>query len=102
MAGFIVVEIDHPDGRVTLVSKQAVRSADAIPLLNTVLKNAGYVAVQQGRILKIMKSDSAKRPTSRSPGSDPAKIDATDKLIAQVIPLHSSRPSSSSRTSSRW
>jgi general secretion pathway protein D len=87
-AGFIVVKIAKPEGRVTLVSKQVVSPADAVSLLNTVLKSAGYAAVQQGRILKILSLDDAK--VANIPvhiGSDPTKIDPTDELITQVIPL---------------
>jgi general secretion pathway protein D len=87
-AGFIVVKEVKPEGRVTLVSKQSVSREDAVSLLNTVLKNAGYAAIQQGRILKIVSSDKAKHANIpvRS-GSDPQKIDDTDELITQVIPL---------------
>src|SRR5215213_4338892 len=84
VAGFIVVKEVRPEGRVTLISKQPVKAADAVSLLNTVLKNAGtgYAAIQQGRILKIVSRDKAK--TSNIPvrtGSDPTKIEATDELI---------------------
>lgn len=87
-AGFIVVKEVKPEGRVTLVSKQPVNAEEAISLLNTVLKNAGYAAIQQERILKIVRRDAAKRANIpvRS-GSDPAKIANTDELITQVIPL---------------
>jgi general secretion pathway protein D len=73
---------------VTLVSKQPVNAAEAISLLNTVLKNAGYAAIQQERILKIVRRDAAKRANIPvRTGSDPAKIANTDELITQVIPL---------------
>jgi general secretion pathway protein D len=87
-AGFIVVKEVKPEGRVTLVSKQAVKPDEAIGLLNTVLKNAGYAAIQQERILKIVRRDAAKRANIPvHTGSDPAKIANTDELITQVIPL---------------
>src|SRR5438552_7794909 len=87
-AGFIVVKEVKPEGKVTLVSKQAVKPAEAVDLLNTVLRNAKYAAIQQGRILKIVNADAAKRLNIpvRS-GSDPEKIAVTDELITQVIPL---------------
>jgi len=93
VAGFIVVKVDNPVGRVTMVSKQPVTAADAVSLLNTVLKTLGangYAAIQQGRILKIMSRDRAR--TSNIPvhtGSDPSKIAETDEMITQVIPLRS-------------
>lgn len=87
-AGFIVVKEVKPEGRVTLVSKQPVSPAEAVSLLNTVLRNAGYAAIQQDRILKIVNKDVAKRLNIpvRS-GNDPEKIAKTDELITQVIPL---------------
>src|SRR5213082_688511 len=87
-AGFIVVKEVKPEGKVTLISKQAVKPAEAVELLNTVLRNAKYAAIQQGRILKIVNADAAKRLNIpvRS-GSDPEKIANTDELITQVIPL---------------
>ena len=86
--GFIVVKEVKPEGRVTLVSKQPVSRDDSVALLNTVMKNAGYAAIQQGRILKIVPIDRAKHANIpvRS-GSDPTKIEPTDELITQVIPL---------------
>src|SRR5437667_4747226 len=60
-AGFIVVKEVKPEGKVTLVSKQAVKPTEAVDLLNTVLRNAKYAAIQQGRILKIVNADAAKR-----------------------------------------
>ncbi|HOW69977.1 MAG TPA: type II secretion system secretin GspD [Phycisphaerae bacterium] len=88
IAGFIVVKETTLEGRVTLVSKQAVRPADAISLLNTVMKNAGYAAIQQGRILKIVQREKAKKANIPvRTGSDPAQIEPTDELITQVIPV---------------
>lgn len=89
-AGFIVVKQVRPEGRVTLVSKQPITADEAIPLLNTVLRNAGtgYAAIQQDRILKIVDLNAAK--TLNIPvysGADPDKIADTDTLITQVIPL---------------
>lgn len=87
-AGFIVVKEVKPEGRVTLVSKQPVKPDEAIPLLNSVLKNAGYTAIQQERILKIVARDKAKRSNIpvRS-GANPKEIANNDELITQVIPL---------------
>ncbi len=88
VAGFIVVKEVRPTGRVTLTSRQPVSNEDAVSLLNTVLLQAGYGAIQQGRILKIVPRDQAKRLNIpvRS-GNDPNAIEPTDELITQVIPL---------------
>ena len=87
-AGFIVVKEVKPEGRVTLVSKQSLNAEEVVSLLNTVLRNAGYVAIRQERILKIVNKDAAKRLNiAVRTGSDPDKIAMTDELITQVIPL---------------
>jgi general secretion pathway protein D len=87
-AGFVVVKQVAPQGRVTLVSKQPISADEAVSLLNTVLKNAGYAAIQQDRILKIVgATDATKMNIPVRTGRDPSKIANTDELITQVIPL---------------
>lgn len=87
-AGFIIVKESPTEGRVTLTSRRPVSPEDAVELVNTVLHNAGYSAIRQGRILKIVRSDEARHLNIpvRS-GSEPEEIPATDELITQVIPL---------------
>lgn len=87
-AGYIIVREAKPTGRVTLTSRQPVSPDDAIVLINTVLHNNGFTAIQQGRILKIVESSRAKKLNIpvRS-GSNPGEIENTDELITQVIPL---------------
>jgi general secretion pathway protein D len=90
VAGFIVVK-DTPriSYRITLLSKQAVNKEEAVSLLNTVLKPAGYTAIQMGRTLKIVAKDLAKKQNIPvRTGSDPEKVAQTDELITQVIPIH--------------
>jgi general secretion pathway protein D len=90
-AGFIIVKVARPEGRVSLVAKNPVSKQEAVSLLNTVLNEKGFAAVQQGRegnILKIIDRQTARH--SQIPvrtGSDPEKIEPTDELITQVIPL---------------
>lgn len=88
VAGYVIVKEVRTEGRVTLVSRQPLNAEDAVSLLNTVLRNAGYSAIAQGRILKIVSRDKARRLNIpvRS-GADPTKIEPTDELITQVIPL---------------
>ena len=87
-AGFIVIKDVRPEGKITLVSKTPVSGDDAAKLLNTVLNNAGYAAIQRERVLRIVRKDAAKRANIpvRS-GNDPSKVADTDELITQVIPL---------------
>ena len=87
-AGFEILKEIQVEGRVTVFSPQPVSADEAVVLLNAVLKTNGYTAVRQGRLLKIMSRDKAKK--SNVPvyfGNDWAKIAETDELITQVIPV---------------
>jgi general secretion pathway protein D len=90
-AGFIIVkETSTIGGRITMVSKSPVTPDEAVSLLNTVLAQQGYTAIQMGRVLKIVSKDKGR--TSAIPvhfGADPTKIAQTDELITQVIPVSS-------------
>jgi general secretion pathway protein D len=86
--GFIIIKDTRIDTRVTVSSRQAVNAAESVDLLNSVLKPAGYTAVQSGRTLRVMARDKAKK--ANIPvyfGSDPEQIRASDELITQVMPL---------------
>ena len=90
IAGFVVVKESPVSGRVTMLSKQPVSPSEAVVLLNAVLANNGYSAIQMGRILKITAREKAKK--SNIPvqfGADPSAIAETDELITQVIPVRS-------------
>ena len=88
VAKFIIVKETKIEGRSTLLSMTPVSPDEAVALLNTALKSNGYAAIQMGRILKIVSRDKAKKANIpvRS-GSDPKKIEPTDELITQVIPI---------------
>ena len=87
-AGFVIVRQVNPEGTVTLTSRQPVAAEEAVTLLNTVLYEAGYVAVRQGRILKVVdRDDAGSQPIPVRSGSDPEAIEPTDELITQIIPL---------------
>ena len=85
---FIVVKETPVDGRVTVVSRGPVTPAEALTLLNAVLKPNGFTAIQQGRVLKIVKRETAKKQNIPVAfGADPESIPETDELITQVIPV---------------
>ena len=87
-AGFEIIKEGPVDKRVNLVSKQPVSLPEALAMLNASLKANGLAAVQQGRELKIVAWDKAKK--SAIPvhfGADPDEIPLTDELITQVIPI---------------
>ncbi len=87
-AGFVVIQSDKLDGRITLISRQPVPAEQAIDLLDTALREKGFAAIRNGRVLKIVTLDQAKKEMIpvRS-GSDPKRIEASDKIITQIIPL---------------
>jgi general secretion pathway protein D len=86
--GFIIIKEVNPQGRISATSRQPLSSDDAVAVLNTLIKNAGYAAVRSGRILKIMPLDKAKHsgiPVKSV--TDPAALEPTDELITAVIPI---------------
>lgn len=88
-AGFVVVQEVTINDSVNVFSAQPVTPDEAIDLLNAVLIEKGYVAVRNGRILKIVSRKSA--PKNNIPvkaGSDPAQIPRKDEMVTQVMPLH--------------
>jgi len=89
-AGLIVVQEATVEGRVTVMSRQPVSVDEAVSLLNTVLKDKGYTAIRIARTLRIVALDQAKKSALpvRS-GSDPEKIELSDQLVTQVIPIRS-------------
>jgi len=92
VGGFIIIkQVPRLEGRVTVTSRQPVSPTEAVALLNTVLKQNGYTAIQSGpggRQLKIVAWDRAKKlniPVKF--GADPAEIEDTDELVTQVVPV---------------
>jgi len=87
-AGFVVVKDAAVMGRVTVISQQPINAEEAIGLLNTILKDKGYMAVRTGRTLKVATLTDAKKANLpvRS-GSDPEAIVPSDAFVTQVIPL---------------
>ena len=87
-AGLTIVKDAVIDGRITIISKQSMNVDEAITLLNTVLKEKGFVGIRTGKILKIVKLEEAKkRNIPVHTGGDPTKVEANDEVITQVIPI---------------
>ncbi|HYG76468.1 MAG TPA: type II secretion system secretin GspD [Planctomycetota bacterium] len=88
MSGLVIIKDFTLEGRITIISKQAMNVEDAIALLNSVLKEKGYVGIRTGRVLKLVKLDEAKkRNIPVRTGSDPKLIPDTDEVVTQVIPV---------------
>ena len=87
-AGFIVVKTVAVRGRVSAMSRQPVSADEAFALLETLLQQNGYAAVRAGRTVKIIALTQAKQETIPVRiGTDPSKVEASDRVITQVIPL---------------
>jgi general secretion pathway protein D len=88
MTGLVVVKEATIEGRITIISKQDMNVDDAVALLNSVLKEKGYVGLRTGRILKLVKLEEAKkRNIPVRTGNDPARIEPSDEVFTQVIPI---------------
>ena len=87
-AGLIILDGARVEGRVTVLSRQPVSVAEAVALLDTVLKDKGYATILTGRTLKVVPvADALKENLPVFSGSDPSKVPATDRLVTQIIPI---------------
>jgi general secretion pathway protein D len=89
-AGFFVIKEVPVTGRVTVFNRSPISPEDAVKYLNSALKNDGFTAIQMGKVLKITTLANAKHADIPVHiGNDPDKIDTTDELITQIIPVRS-------------
>ena len=87
-AGFIIVLETEVKGKVDAWSNQPLSKDEAVSLLNTVLNKNGYSAIRNGRTLRIVSRDEAKtKDIPVRSGADPEKIEKSDEMITQVIPV---------------
>ncbi|MGB8170384.1 MAG: secretin N-terminal domain-containing protein, partial [Chthoniobacteraceae bacterium] len=87
-AGFVIVQEVPVSGTVNVMSRQAISAEEAVDLVNTVLIEKGFIAIRNGRILKIVKREGAqKRDLPVQTGSDPEKIPRNDGMVTQILPL---------------
>ena len=88
-AGFVILpgQVDVK-GKVDVWSNQPLSKDEAVQLLNTILSQNGYTAIQKGRTLQIVNNKDAR--TQDLPvhsGNDPQNIPKTDQMVTQVIPI---------------
>ena len=87
-AGLVILNGADAEGRVTIMSRNRVDTAEAIALLDTLLKEKGYTAIRTGRLLKIVTlAQAAKENLPVHSGSDPSEVPVSDRLVTQVIPI---------------
>ena len=88
-AGFVIINEVPLEGRVTVISEKPLTANEAVVLLDAVLASDGYTTVREGRTLKIVARDQAKKmgvPVHF--GADPANVEDNDQIITQVIPVN--------------
>jgi len=89
-AGFIINKTTPVQGTVEVWSKQPVTKDEAIELLSSVLNKNGYAVVRNGRILTILRWDTAKT-SSQLPvnvGDNPDTVPNSDEVETRIIPVH--------------
>ncbi len=87
-AGFIVVQQATVTGTINLNSQQPVTPDEAVDALNSALIDKGYVAIRNGRILKVIARDGAQKndlPVIK--GSEPPSIPRKDNVVTQIMPV---------------
>lgn len=88
-AGLTVVS-DEPlmDGRMTVISRQPISLAEAVSLINSILKERGLTTVLNGKVLKVVSLESAKQESVPVfSGRDPEEIVPSDDVVTYVIPV---------------
>ncbi|HEY5040583.1 MAG TPA: secretin N-terminal domain-containing protein [Verrucomicrobiae bacterium] len=89
-AGFIIVLETPVRGNVSVISKHPITKHEAVDLLNSVLNQNGYAAIQgeDGRTLTIVdKNDAKTRNIPVVIGEDPANIPNNAEIVTQIIPI---------------
>jgi len=86
--GLVILQDAPIDGRITVISRQPIDTDEAVALLDTVLKEKGFAAIQTGRTLKIVPlTRAAKENLPVFSGSDPETIPVSDRMVTHVIPV---------------
>jgi general secretion pathway protein D len=87
-AGFVIVQEVQVSGTVNVVSKQPLSADEAVDLLNAVLLEKGFIAIRNGRILKIVsRSNAQTRDLPVITGSNPETIPRKDDIVTQILPV---------------
>ena len=87
-AGFVIVMDTQVHGTVSVISSHPMTRDEAVDLLNSVLNQNGYAAIQNGRTLTIVdKNDAKTRNIPVKVGNDPDAIPDNDEIVTQIIPI---------------
>lgn len=88
-AGLTIVS-DTPiiDGRMTVISRQPISLPQAVSLINSVLKEKNLTTVLNGKVLKVVTLENAKKESVPVfSGRDPEAVVAGDDVVTYVIPV---------------
>ena len=87
-AGYTIIKDADIKGRVTIISDKDIPVDQALSVLNSILTIRGYSSISNGKTLRIVSLDSAKRENTQiKVGTDPDQIEADDTIVTQIMPL---------------
>lgn len=87
-AGFVILVDQEVRGKVNVMSHQPLTSDEAVELLNAILIEKGYIALRNGRLLRVVpRADAHKRDLPVRTASRPVDIPRTDEMVTQIIPV---------------
>ena len=85
----IVSDTSIADGRMTVISRQPISLEEAVSLINSMLKEKNLTTVLNGKVLKVVTLEAAKRePIPVLSGNNPdAIVGNPDDVVTYVIPV---------------
>ncbi|MGB9596850.1 MAG: type II secretion system secretin GspD [Candidatus Poribacteria bacterium] len=86
--GYTIIKDADIKGRVTIISDKDIPIDQALSVLNSILTIKGYSSISNGKTLRIVSLESAKRENTQiKVGTDPDQIEADDTIVTQIMPL---------------
>jgi len=86
--GYTIIKDTDIKARVTIISQKDVPVDEALSVLTSILAMKGYATIINTKTIKIVPMDTAKQEdTEIKVGSDPSKIEQTDTIVTQIMPL---------------
>lgn len=88
--GYTIIKDADIKGRVTIISEKDIPVDQALSVLNSILTIKKYSAIYNGKVLRIIPLETAKKEnTEIKVGADPEKISSDDTIVTQIMPLYS-------------
>jgi len=84
-----IIASEKVAGKVTLVNLKDITVEEALEALKTALNTLGFTTVRVNKAIVIIPLEDAKtKPVKVQIGADPEKIESTDEMITQIMPLN--------------